>query len=298
MREKRAPEGSGSSLYKGGDALAASLCFLRNDVLLDLALCSGELDDSLVRADLNAHSAVLACVEIDNSVIVDNVDGVELAGLFAFAAGYAAGCALLACLCSLVCGAAGYVYEAVLRNQLYDAVRACPCAGSAACAVVPVYPGNAVYDADSVELAGSYAVAEAYAAVHAGTVAAVDRLVGLTCRNTLVFEDLICLAVIAAALYKRYFRLGSGYLDAHDLAELSRAGRTAYSAGCEVSAVIYDSARVVGTSREAAAAAVCSRKSFCKLFYSLVDRYIHYLSGDRKHYAGDDADDRYENDWE
>ena len=136
---------------------------------LDVGL--GEYVDDLLGALLCAKSAVLALVRVDNSVVVDDVDSVELAFLLAQLAADAAGGAGLCCVLALVCGVAADIDALYIGDDVDDLLRADACAHAAAYAYFSVDPCKTVADLDGAVGAGLLAVAEAYAAVlaYAGT---------------------------------------------------------------------------------------------------------------------------------
>ena len=204
------------------------------DILFYFGLFLGKLNDRFIRAYFYAHAAVLTGVRIDDCMVVNDMDRVKLTGLFTFAAGNTAGSTLFTGLGAFVTVAAGYIDSALFRDQCDQLVWTDLGTGSTACAVHTVDPGDSVYNADRVKVAGVLTVAETDATVHAGPVTAVDRFVGFTGRHALVIQDLMCLFSEAAASDDRSLRFGRVNFESHDAAERSRAGRAAYGAGCQL----------------------------------------------------------------
>ena len=130
---------------------------------LDVGL--GEYVDDLLGALLRAQTAVLALVRVDDGVVVDDVDGIELALLLAELAADAAGGAGLGGVLALVGGVAAYVDALDVGYDVDDLLWADACAHAAAYADFSVDSGKAVADLDGTVGAGPLAVAEAYASV-------------------------------------------------------------------------------------------------------------------------------------
>ena len=134
---------------------------LRSCLGLRLLSLGSHVVDSLGRAFLCAHTAVLALLGIDERMVVLDGDSVELADLSALAAADAAVLACLESLGSLVSILALNNYLVLKRSDTDNVLRACCCASSASCAEFTCYYCYSVADLDSSEVACSRAVAEA-----------------------------------------------------------------------------------------------------------------------------------------
>ena len=133
---------------------------LRSCLGLGLLSLGSHVVDSLGRAFLSAHAAVLALVGIDERMVVLDHDSVELAYLSALAA---ADTAVLAGLES----SGSLVSVLALNNDLVlggcdadNVLRACCRTGSAARTEFACYYCNSVADLDGSEVTCSGAVAE------------------------------------------------------------------------------------------------------------------------------------------
>jgi len=132
--------------------------------------------DNVLGALLRAKTAVLALVRIDDSVVVDHVDGVELAFLLAELASYTSCGAYLVGILALVGGIARDIYALDIRNDIYDLLRADACAHSAADAYIPVDLCQAVAYFYGAVGACPLAVAETYASELAAAGASEEAL--------------------------------------------------------------------------------------------------------------------------
>ena len=159
---------------------------LRSCLGLRLLSLGSHVVDSLGRAFLCAHTAVLALFRIDECVVVLDGDSIELTYLSALAAADAAILASLESLGSLV-SILALNNDFVLKGSDTDnMLRTCGCACSASGAEFTSYYSNAVTDLDSSEVTSSGAVSKSETSILAGVHSSEERCSSLAGYRTLI----------------------------------------------------------------------------------------------------------------
>ena len=157
--------------------------------------------DDVLGALLGAHTAALALVVINACHAVHNMDGVELTGALAHAAGNAGGGAQLVCHSTLIlvgahdhrlAGAGSIDHDHLLGADVG--------AGTTAGALVLVHLGNTVHNVDGIELTHLGAVTQTNTGKGAGLGAAVQCSSGCTGLDALVIISRLAVLGIALTL--------------------------------------------------------------------------------------------------
>lgn len=237
---------------------------------------------------LCAHAAVLALFVVDNCVIVDYVDGVELAFLFAKLAAYAACGAKILCDLARVFGRACNVYTLNIRKDVDNLLWANACAHAAAYADVSVYLSKAVAYGDCAVRASLLAIAKAYASEFARAWAAEELLNCSAGLKTLIIHfGLYCIASAGASYVCNLFDYVLCFY-AQYCSDICCCGIGAGNAKICFNAVICcKSCCIIIAACKAAGTAVCAWEALADFYCSFVYGNCHELSCNCKYYSGD-----------
>ena len=284
---------SGSSLGSGlgGSGLLLSgslLCSLE----LFLLLSGRNRLNSVTGACLGAHGAALALVIVDDSHIVDNMDGVELAGTLAHTAANAGSRADLGHSRALVL--VGAVDEHLLGvGNLHDQLAgASLTAGAAVGALILIDDGSAVLaDMDGIELTGSHAGAETEAAVlTTDGVTAADLGSSQAVLDTAILKVLGDVVAAVAQHVCDHLFAGRSF-HAHDGSNLGSRLSAGRRTGIHGSLALEDGGSAAVAAGIAAAAAVRAGEAVTDQGQTLVDLDLKDFGGDGKNHAERDGDD-------
>ena len=245
----------------------------------------------MLGALLGAHAAALALVVVHTGHAVHNVDGIELTGALAHAAGNTgSGAGLHGNGTLILIGAHDHGLAGAASVDHNDVLGADVGAGTTAGALVLVHLGHAVHNVDSIELTHLGAVAQADAGKGTGLGAAVQGRSSGTGLDALVLVAGLAVLGVALAL-DHSLLLHSACLAAHDLGNGGSSLGAAGGALVAGNAVHNNGLCVVGTAGVAAAAAVCTGQAGRNFFNTGVFLNRHELCGQHQNNGTDRTHD-------